>query len=420
MGQRSGWEYSNLLAKYESYGLIMNVETDSMEQLESIPALVRRRFGTFIEERVNPGVQERDASGRSLTSAVFREACEIGLTSYGLPTEIGGEGNNALAWGKVLEQIGYLCQDSSLPLVVSLRAGLIKTIYRCERQDINDRYVIPMVAGARAPAFAYTDGTDPFSFKTTAKKVQQGYCLSGEKLYVTGGETADTFMVYARSDTGNQDDLQVFLVEREDHGVIVTPSDISGLRTAGISQISLRDVILRENRLLVPADGLSHVQQFLNERRAFLVCPILGRMQAIMEDCIDELDRKIRYGNTLTAMQHVQAQVGRMFQIVETSRATLYRALDQISTNHYDVYWDPLGSIAKSFVVDQAVDLVHIAQRLLGGDGYLRSKHYERYLRDFCGYIPGGGSQDTLTVDLGINAITNYEVKKNRRLALEN
>jgi hypothetical protein len=40
-----------------------------------------------------------------------------------------------------------------------------------------------------------------------------------------------------------------------------------------------------------------------------------------------------------------------------------------------------------------------------GGDGYLRSRHLERYLRDFCGYIPGGGSQDTLTVDLGVHAV---------------
>ena len=87
-------------------------------------------------------------------------------------------------------------------------------------------------------------------------------------------------------------------------------------------------------------------------------------------------------------------------------------ALERQSTNQYDVYWDPLGSIAKSFIVDQSIDLVHIAQKLLGGDGYLRDKHYERYLRDFCGYIPGGGSQDTLTVDLGINAITNYEARK--------
>lgn len=303
---------------------------------------------------------------------------------------------------------------------MSLRAGLIKTIYQSGRSDLIDRYVIPMVAGVRAPAFAYTDGTDPFSFKTTAKKTQQGYVLSGEKLYVTGGETADTYMVYARADNANQEDLQVFLVEREDAGVQVTPSDISGLRSAGISQISLRDVVLPENRILVSADALSHVQQFLNERRSFLVCPILGRMQAIMEDCIGELDQKIRYGNSLTAMQNVQAQIGRMYQMIETSRSTLYRALEHQSTNQYDLYWDSLGSIAKSFTVDQAIDLVHIAQRLLGGDGYLRNKHYERYLRDFCGYIPGGGSQDTLTVDLGINAITHYEAKRRQQLILGN
>jgi alkylation response protein AidB-like acyl-CoA dehydrogenase len=374
--------------------------------------MIDARFGEFISSELNKDVLHRDAQGESIPAHIFREACERKLLSYGLPKDINGEGKTPLEWGKILERLGYLSKDSSFPLVVSLRVGLINTLYRSNRKDILEKYVMPMVRGERSPAFAYTDGTDPFSFSTKATKADGGFILSGEKLYVTGGQTADTFMLYARTNDTGHDDLKVFIVEKSDEGFSINPSDLSGLRTAGISSLILKDVFVPNDRVLVPHDGLSHVQRFLNERRVFLVCPLLGRMQAIMEDCISELEGKTRYGNSLTAMQHVQAQIGRMFQLIELSRSVLYRALENQSTPYFDAYWDALGSIAKLTVIENGIELIYIAQKLLGGDGYLRSKHYERYLRDFCGYIPGGGSQETLVVDLGINAITNLDLAR--------
>jgi alkylation response protein AidB-like acyl-CoA dehydrogenase len=384
-----------------------------------IKALVEERFGAFIRDKVNPGVLERDSTGASISAELLQEACTLGMTTFGLPKEIGGAGRDVVAWGRLLEEVGYLCQDSCLPFVVSLRASVIKTIHRTGRADLIDRYVIPMVHGARAPAFAYTDGTDAFSFQTTATQTPNGYVLEGEKLYVTGGSTADTFMVYARAAGSRNNDLQVFLVERDDPGVQVSSVPLSGLRSAGISQISLGGVHVPQSRALATTDGLSHVQAFLNQRRIYLACPVLGRMQAVLEDCIGDLSKKVRYGNSLTAMQNVQGHIGRMVISLETSRAMLYRALERQATPAFDIYWDMLGCVAKSYVIDQGMALVQIAQRLLGGDGFLRTTHYERYLRDFAGYIPGGGSQDTLTVDLGVHAISAVEVSR-MRLDMQN
>lgn len=374
--------------------------------------MVEERFGDFIRHKVNPGVLDRDAAGLSIPSEIFQEACSLGMTTFGLPAEVGGAGRDVVAWGRLLEEVGYLCQDSCLPFVVSLRASVIKTIYRTGRAELIDRYVIPMVHGWRAPAFAYTDGTDAFSFQTTSTRKPGGYVLDGEKLFVTGGATADTYMVYARSAHSSSNDLQVFIVEREDPGVLAKAVDLAGLRSAGICQLELHGVFVKDSRVIAASDGLSHVQQFLNQRRIYLACPILGRMQAVLEDCIGDLSRKVRYGNSLTAMQNVQAQLGRMVISVETARATLYRALERQATDAFDPYWDVLGCVAKSYVVDQGIELIQIAQRLLGGDGYLRTQHYERYLRDFAGYIPGGGSQDTLTVDLGVQAIAAVDGKR--------
>jgi len=324
------------------------------------------------------------------------------MTSFSLPSEIGGGGADLVEWGLMLEEVSYLCEDLSLPYVVSLRAGVIQAIYDSGRKDLIDRYVRPMVSGIRAPVFAYTDGTDAFSFRSTVRETPEGYVLTGEKPFASGGDTADTFMTYVRSQREGSDDLQVFLVERSDPGVEVIPAQLAGLRSAGVVTLRLNDVSLSKNRLLVRADGLSHAQKFLNGRRVLLACIVLGRMQAIMNSCIASLSDTIRYERPLTAMQHVQAQIGRMYAIVETTRSMVYRALE----HQADPFWDPLGSLAKLYAVDQGIALVHIAQRLLGGNAYVQGNHYERYLRDFCGFIPGGGSQDTIEVDLGIAAIS--------------
>lgn len=385
--------------------------------MDDIEAITKNMFGDFIENEVNQKVLERDAAGIALSADIYDKACALGLIAHSLPADIGGKGCDALEWGKILEQVGYLSIDCGFPLVMSLRAGLINTLLRAGREDITQRFVLPMAQGKRAPAFAYTDGTDPFSFQTLAVRTDGGFILNGKKLYVTGGATADTFMLYARRNDQGYDDLNVFLVEKHDPGFTILPSDVAGLRSAGISNLVLKDVFVPEDRVLVSHDGLSHVQRFLNDRRVFLVCPLLGRMQAILETCIADLDTKLRYGNPLTSMQHTQARIGRMLQLVEVSRATVYRALEKQCSKNFDPYWDATSSIAKLTVVENAIEMVQIAQRLIGGDGYLREMHYERYLRDFCGFIPGGGSQETLTVDLGINAITLHDIKqKTKRL----
>lgn len=370
-----------------------------------VRAYVQQRYGALIYEDINPGVLARDAAGESIPASAFLSAARLGMTGFGLPTDIGGSGHDVVTWGRMLEEIGYASQDSCLPFVVSLRASVIRSIFKTGKDHLIDTYAIPMVYGTRSPAFAYTDGTDAFSFKTEAKRVGGDYVLNGEKHYVTGGETADTFMVYARRADSQTNDLQVFLVEREDAGVTVHKSDLSGLRSAGIARLELNQVRIPAIRAVALTDGLSHVQGFLNERRVYLACPILGRMQAILEDTIQELGGKVRYGSPLTAMQNVQAELGRMYTRIETARSMLYRALERQASPAFDPYWDAIGCVAKSFVVDQALALCASAQRLLGGDGFLRNRHLERYARDFAGYIPGGGSQDTLTVDLGVHAI---------------
>jgi alkylation response protein AidB-like acyl-CoA dehydrogenase len=373
---------------------------------DDIAQEARMQFGPFLESDVNPGAVERDDTGTCFPRDLFKDLAAEGLLGYFMPKELGGGGQDALHWGITLEQVGYVCDDGSLPLVLGLCASVCRTIYDSGRSDLIDEFARPMVTGDRMGAFAYSDGADAFHFKSTARRQGQEWLLNGEKMLVTGGAIADVFMTYLRSE---ENDLMVFLIDRSDPGVEVTPIEVTGMRAAGLATLRLNNVMLPDWRLMVDADGLSHAQRFLNNRRVLLACGPLGRMQAIYENCVDELRQIVRYGKPLTQMPNVQVTLGRMFVAIETGRAICYRALQRIVDGLADPLFDPVVSAAKYYITDSSVNLVPTVMRVLGGGGYLKSRRYERYMRDFCGMLAGGGAQDIIEVDLGMRAVLDAE-----------
>jgi len=368
-------------------------------ELDRLAAETRARFGSLVARDINPLAAERDARGTCIPQEVMRAAGALGLLAMAMPEAIGGGDADPVAWGAVLEELGYLSEDSSFTLLVSLRVAVATTILHSGRTDFEERYVRPMMAGDRAGALAYTEDADAFSFKSVAEREGDDFVITGEKFLVTGGATADTFMTYVRD--SETDDLLVFLLEREDTGVELRPVEVSGFRSAGLCSLSLDRVKVPASRLLAAEDGLGHAQRFLNARRALLVCGFLGRMRAILEDCAASLHHTVRYGRPLTEFQNVQSTLGRMYINVEASRAFVHHALRQASRGETDPVFDPLTSAAKHFAVEQAIDTVTMALRLLGGRGYLKENSYERSLRDFMGLISGAGAQDLLQIGLG-------------------
>jgi acyl-CoA dehydrogenase len=380
--------------------------------LGAISRQARARFASYFQECVNPGSDARDRDGTTFPIEVLREAARCGLWSFAMPAACGGGGANPLEWGVTLEQLGYLCDDGSFPLVISIRTAIANAIHGAKRADLDDRYVRPMVRCEMFGSFAYSDGADPFAFGSSVRRDGSDFIAHGEKLLVTGAANADVFMTYLREQESG--DLFVMLIERRDPGVEVVPVHVTGLRAAGLSSLKLDHVRLPKERVLQGDDGISHAQQFLNERRTLLACGPLGRMQGIFELCIDSLRETVRYGKPLVEMQNVQASLGRMYAGIESARALMHHALQRQAgvIPGYDPMFDPIGSAAKYTIAERAIDLAGQAFRLLGGRGYVRDQRIERHVRDFYGMLAGGGAQDILEIDLGINAISSHQRSK--------
>lgn len=383
-------------------------ELGASPSADAVEGYARSELSGFFASRVNPGAAERDAQNTCLPADIFREAAQLGLLAYLLPKEVGGLGGNRRTFGLLLEQIGYLCEEVEFASLLSLYADIPTLICDTGERELIERYVVPMSRGTRFATFAYTERTDALSFSSRAVQRGKHYVLSGEKCLQTGGQLADTFLTYVRDE---RDDLQLFLLEREDPGVEISPVETTGFRSAGLTRLRFTDVELPDSRRIVPVDGLSHVQKFLNNRRLFVACPFVGRMRAIVEDCVLHLRGVVRYDKPLTETQAVQAKLGGMYIRYETARAVLRDALERVGGRHQNPLFDPVISAAKYTVVEHALAVAKDAIYLTGWRGFSKELPFERYFRSFMGGIAGQTAQDVIELLLGSNVVAQVELR---------
>lgn len=389
---------------------VLSPEHDT-ERIAGLVGEAERRFGTFVHEWVNPGADSRDRTGEPLPRELFREAGSLGLLGFSLPPEIGGQGRDKFEWGIVLEEVSRLSWDPALWSVLDVNAGVAEVLFGTGRSELIERYAIPMTAGDLiCPPAAY-EGRDPFDYLTTAREVGGGWRLDGSKGFVGGAIFADAFLVYAKeSESG---DILSFLVERGDEGVCVDPLATTGLRSMGFGALSMDNVRLSGERLVVGADALSAMNTYLRNRRLMTSCVVVGQMQALFDACIVSLDDRQRGGRNVLEFPNVQRTVGEMFTALHTSRAIVHSAL-ATTYGRRDQFFDPMSTVAKEFVSEQAIKVGLAVMQLQGGEGYMRKHPWERYMRDALGLIGGQGAQEMLLIQLGQHAAMEIRHRQER------
>ncbi|HYW26983.1 MAG TPA: acyl-CoA dehydrogenase family protein [Terriglobales bacterium] len=380
-------------------------------RVERLTMEARLRFGRWIDERVNPGSDARDRAAAPLSRAIVREAAEIGLLDFALPAETGGQARDKFEWGIVLEEVARLCRDSGLTPVVDMNAGVAEVLVASGNAALVERYAVPMARGARIGMPAAYEGRDPFDYQTTAREVDGGWVLDGGKPFVTGGLLADTYLVYAREEDSG--DILSFVVERDDPGVTVTALHTTGMRSVGFASVGMDRVRLGEDRLVDGVDALSAMNTYFRNRRLMTAAAVVGHMQALVDACVDALEDRQRSGRIVLEFPNVQRSVGEMHAAVETSRAMVHRAL-AATYGERDQFFDPLSTVAKHFAGDQALRVGLAVMQLQGGEGYLRRRPWERYVRDMLALLGGQGAQEILLIQLGQQAAMEVQQRQMR------
>src|SRR5262249_24034587 len=151
----------------------------------------------FAGREIRPHVQEMDENakiGRPLIDQLF----ELGVMGIEIPETYGGAGASFFHSVLAVEALSRV--DPSIRVLVHVQHTLgVKALLRWGSEDIKRRY-LPRLASAAIGAYALSEaasGSDAFAMATRAAEAGDGYTITGRKLWITNGNEADIFIVFA-------------------------------------------------------------------------------------------------------------------------------------------------------------------------------------------------------------------------------
>src|SRR5512143_547624 len=163
--------------------------------------LLEQSVREWAAREVAPRIRELDREHR-FDPGILPQMAELGLLGIAVPSEFGGSGTDYISLGLASEELEYV--DTSLRVILSVHVGLnCLTLLSWGTDDQKQRYLVPQAQGRRIATFGLTEpaaGSDARGIQSVAIKKGDRYLLTGEKMWISLGDVADNFLVFAWSD----------------------------------------------------------------------------------------------------------------------------------------------------------------------------------------------------------------------------
>jgi alkylation response protein AidB-like acyl-CoA dehydrogenase len=229
-------------------------------------------------------------------------------------------------------------------------------------------------------AIAFTEphaGSDLASIRATARRDGDDYVLTGEKVYVTHGGIADVTLVFARSEEG----ISAFILERGDPGVRAGRKERKlGLRASYTGSLVLEEARVPADRLVgEEGQGFAIAMDFFEFSRPQVAAAAVGVGRAAFEHATAYAREREAFGRPILDRQGVSFKLADMAMNLEAARLLVWRACAAVDAGEDAGL---LGSYAKAFAADTAVQAATDAVQILGGAGVMRDHPVEKWLRD--------------------------------------
>jgi butyryl-CoA dehydrogenase len=356
---------------------------------------VRDNFARFINEQVVPHADELDQA-HEFPMDPFRQLGELGFFGMRYPADVGGADMDLVSFCLALAEIAR--GSMSLAGCAAMQSLMgTKFLHLLGNDDIQERLFRPALQGKKIGAICMTEpnaGSDLGGIATRAEKVDGGYRLNGQKMWVTSAPVADFFTVFARSGTENL--LTIFLVERDFEGLDVGRAiDKMGVWALPTSELSLSDCFVPESHRLSKedGDGETHLRRLLAEIRIITGAMALGGGRAALEAAIHYAADRKQFGKPINRFQAIQLKLAEMATDMEAAeRLVLYAAwlADSDQPHHKE------AAMAKLFASEAAASVCDQAARILASYGYAMEYPVQRFLRDIRFTLIGGGTSEIL------------------------
>lgn len=364
--------------------------------------MLRDTVRSYSQDRIAPLAEKIDRDDW-FPRELWPEMGELGLHGITVEEEWGGSGLGYLEHCIAMEEVSRA--SASIGLSYGAHSNLcVNQLRRWGSDDQKKRYLNKLVTGEHLGALAMSEpgaGSDVVSMKLKAEKKGDRYVLNGSKMWITNGPSADTMIIYAKTDPeAGPKGITAFLVEKSFPGFSVAQKlDKLGMRGSETGELVFQDCeVPEENVLGQVGKGVNVLMSGLDYERAVLAAGAVGIMQAAMDVVIPYVHEREQFGQPIGTFQLVQGKVADMYVTMNATKSYVYavaKACDRGETTREDA----AGAIL--YAAENATKLALDAIQLLGGNGYINEYPTGRLLRDAKLYEIGAGTSEIRRMLIG-------------------
>lgn len=345
--------------------------------------LMQTMFKEFAEKEIRPIAAELDENER-FPSELIPKMGEIGLLGIPVAEEYGGVGMGTMEYVLAVEEVSKAC--ASTGVTISAHTSLCCwPIEHFGTEEQKQKYLPDLASGEKLGAFGLTEpnaGTDAAMQRTTAEDKGDYYLLNGSKIFITNGEVADIYVVFAMTDKdAGSHGISSFILEKGMDGFSFGSHEKKmGIRGSSTCELVFENVkVPKENLLGEVGKGYKIAMMTLDGGRIGIAAQALGIAQSAIDEAVKYVKERVQFGCTISKFQNTQFTLAEMQTRVNAARMLVYRAAAMKDDGEN---YSSAAAEAKLFASETANDVTRRAVQLFGGYGYTRDYPVERLMRD--------------------------------------
>ena len=336
----------------------------------------------FATSEIAPKSMAMDAS-QHMDRALVDQLFELGLMAVEIPESYGGTGADFFTSVLVVEELSKV--DPAVAVVVDVQNTLvINAILRWADDDQKAR-ILPRLASDTVGAYALSEsgsGSDAFALACRATQDGDDWILNGQKLWITNGNEAGIFIVFATVDpSAGYKGITAFIVERDFEGFTVgKKEDKLGIRASSTCELILEKVrVPAANVLGEVGKGYKVAIETLNEGRIGIGAQMIGLAQGALNHTVAYVQEREQFGRPIGSFQGVEFQIAEMATEIEAARLLVYNAARLKDAGQPFL---TEAAMAKLFSSETAQRVASRCIDLFGGNGFTKEFPVEKLYRD--------------------------------------
>lgn len=365
---------------------------------------IQKTLKRFIDEQINPHVDEWEAAERFPAHEVFKQMGRLGLLGLTKPEAYGGMGLDYSYSVAMAETLGHV-HCGGVPMAIGVQTDMCTpALARFGSEELKAQFLAPAIAGDAVGCIGVSEpgaGSDVSAIRTVARKDGDDYVISGQKMWITNSLQADWMcMLVNTSDGPAHKNKSLVMVPLRENGKAVKGFEVGqkikkiGMNSSDTGLLFFDEVRVPQ-RYRIGAEGAGFIYQMqqFQEERLWCAASTLQSLSNCIQWTVDYAQERRLFGSTLADQQWVQFKLAELKTEVESLRALTYQACEHYVAGEDVTEWATMAKLKAGRLNRLVPDT---CLQFWGGMGFTWDNKVSRMYRDGRLASIGGGADEVM------------------------